>query len=110
MPKPDVFIFEVSQKNFPSSVIDNSHKLPVLIEFMGVWSGSCIAMLDNITKLATEFAGEFIFAKVDIDEQPELKAEYAIDNVPTLKVFKEGVVVKTEYGFMKDDELRELLK
>lgn len=75
-----------------------------------MWSGPCIAMSDNLAKLATEFAGEFIFAKVDIDEQPELKTEYAIENVPTLKVFKEGMVVKTEYGFMKDDELRELLK
>ncbi len=110
MSKPDVFIFEVSQKNFSSSVVENSYKLPVLVEFMGVWSGPCIAMSDNLAKLATEFAGEFIFAKVDIDEQPELKAEYAIENVPTLKVFKGGEVVKTEYGFMKDDELRVLLK
>jgi len=106
----DVFIFEVSQKTFQSAVIDNSHKLPVLVEFMGVWSGPCIAMADNLAKLATEFAGDFIFAKVDIDEQPELKAEYKIENVPTLKVFKDGDVVKTEYGIMQDDELRELLK
>lgn len=110
MSKPDVFIFEVSQKTFQSAVIDNSHKLPVLVEFMGVWSGPCIAMSDSLAKLATEFPGEFIFAKVDIDEQPELKAEHAIENVPTLKVFKGGEVVKTEYGFMKDDELRVLLK
>ncbi len=54
MPKPDVFIFEVSQKNFQSSVVENSRKLPVLVEFMGVWSGPCIAMSDNLTKLATE--------------------------------------------------------
>ena len=110
MSKPDVFIFEVSEKTFQSAVVDNSQKLPVLVEFMGVWSGPCIAMSDNLAKLATEFAGEFIFAKVDIDEQPELKAEYKIENVPTLKVFKDGEVVKTEYGFMKDDELRVLLK
>ena len=110
MSDQDVFIFEVSKSNFNTSVILNSHKLPVVVEFMGVWSGPCIAMSDNLSKLATEFAGQFIFAKVDVDEQPELMKEYSVENVPTLKIFKDGEVVNTEEGLQKDDELRETLK
>lgn len=110
MSNQDVFVFEVSKSNFNTSVVLNSHKLPVLVEFMGVWSGPCIAMADNLSDLATEFAGQFVFAKVDIDEQPELMKEYSVENVPTLKVFKDGEVVRTEEGILKDDELRELLK
>lgn len=104
------FIFEVSNKNFNSSVILNSYKLPVIAEFMGVWSGPCIQTADTLSKLATEFKGQFIFAKVDVDEQPELKETYDVKNIPTLKIFKDGEVVRTEEGLLKEDELRELLK
>ncbi|MFK5915010.1 MAG: tetratricopeptide repeat protein [Woeseiaceae bacterium] len=106
----DIYIFEVSKSNFNTSVILNSHKLPIVVEFMGVWSGPCIAMSDNLSKLATEFSGQFIFAKVDIDEQPELMKEYGVENVPTLKIFKDGEVVLTEEGLQKDTDLRGLLK
>jgi len=106
----DVYVFEVSSSSFNTAVILNSYKLPVLVEFMGVWSGPCIQMSDNLSSLAREFAGEFIFAKVDIDEQEALKKEYAIENVPCLKVFKDGKVVKTEEGLLQDEDLRELLK
>jgi len=104
------FIFEVSNSNFSSAVILNSYKLPVVTEFMGVWSGPCIQIADILTRFASEFKGQFIFAKVDVDEQPELKKTYGIENVPTLKVFIDGEVVRTEEGLLKEDELRDLLK
>lgn len=110
MSDQQAFIFEVSQNNFNSSVVLNSYKIPVVVEFMGVWSGPCIQMADTLAKLATEFSEQFVFAKVDIDEQPELKETYGIENVPTLKVFKDGEVVRTEEGLQQDTELRELLK
>lgn len=106
----EAYIFEVSQQSFDASVITNSHKIPVLVEFMGIWSGPCIQMSDQLSGLATEFAGQFVFAKVDIDEQAELKEEHAIVNVPTLKVFKDGKVVRTEVGQLNEVELRAILK
>ena len=78
MSDPETFVIEVSKNNFNTSVILNSYKLPVVVEFMGVWSGPCIQMSDSLAKLATEFKGQFVFAKVDIDEQAELKEEYSI--------------------------------
>lgn len=110
MSESEVFVFEASRNNFNTSVVLNSHKLPVVVEFLGVWSGPSIAMADKLKLLATEFAGQFVFATVDIEEQPELKAEYDIENVPTLKVFKDGEVVRSEEGYLNDDELRDLLK
>jgi len=108
--KNEVFIFEVSEQNFDSVVIQNSFKLPVLVEFMGVWSGPCIQMSDELSGLAQEFAAQFIFAKVDIDEQAELKTQFDIENVPCLKVFVNGEVVKTEEGLLNHAELRDVLK
>lgn len=110
MSDQDVYIFEVSENNFNTSVILNSHKVPVVVEFMGVWSEPCIQMEEILVALAKEFAGQFIFAKVDVDEQQELRKQYAVENIPALKVFKDGEVVRSEEGLMQEAELRELLK
>lgn len=106
----ETFIFEVNKKSFDEAVFLNSHKIPVFVEFMGVWSGPCIAMDNLFMGLAKEFAGEFIFAKVDVDEQPELRKEHNIENVPTMLVFKEGKCQRTETGELKEIEARALLK
>jgi len=110
MSKQDVFIFEVSKSNFDSAVIQNSHKIPVFVEFMGVWSGPCIQMSDELSELAKEFAGQFIFAKIDTDEQPELMKQFSVENLPSLKVFVDGEVVDTEEGQLSQQELRTCLK
>lgn len=110
MSQADALIFEISKKSFDTSVLLNSHKLPVVVEFMAVWSEPCIHLEASLVALAKEFAGQFIFAKVDMDEQPELIKEYAVKNVPTLKVFRGGEVVRTEEGLLETDELRQLLK
>lgn len=106
----EVYIFEISEKSFNSSVLLNSNKIPVVVEFMGVWSEPCIALSDMFSVLAREFAGQFIFAKVDIDEQQGLKEQYKIENVPTILVFKDAQVVRTEVGKMSEDEARAMLK
>ena len=106
----ETFVFEVNQKSFDQVVMLNSHKIPVLVEFMGVWSGPCIAMDNLFSGLAKEFAEQFIFAKVDIDEQPELRKAHKIENVPALMVFKDGKCQRTEVGELKENEARALLK
>ena len=106
----EAYIFEVSERNFGSTVILNSHKIPVIVEYMGIWSEPCVRLEDSLVALAREFAGQFIFAKVDIDEQKGLREEYGIQNLPTLKVFKGGEVVRTEQGLLNDEELSALLK
>ena len=103
-------VFEVNQKSFNQYVLLNSHKVPVIVEFMGVWSGPCVSMDLLFSGLAKEFPEKFIFAKVDIDEQKELAKEYKINNIPTCLVFKDGALVRTEEGELKELETRSLLK
>jgi len=110
MTQPQPCILEVSESSFNDSVLQNSHSIPVLVEFMGVWSEPCIRMSDELAALAQEFAGQFVFARIDVDEQPELRKAYAIENVPTLGVFRNGNVVQTEVGLLQRDELQALLR
>ena len=67
-------------------------------------------MADLFSDLANEFAERFIFAKIDIDEQPALREQYKIENVPTLVVFKDGQITRTEVGQLQETEARDLLK
>lgn len=103
-------VFEVGESGFARYVVDNSHKVPVLVEFLGVWSEPCIVMADVLENLAEEFTEQFVFAKVDIDEQPGLRDQFTIKNIPTLLVFKNGQVEFTQEGQMQEEELRVLLQ
>lgn len=106
----EALVFEVGESGFDRYVIENSHKVPVLVEFMGVWSEPCIVMADVLANLAKGFAEQFVFAKVDVDEQPGLRDKYSIKNVPTLLVFQNGEVTFTQEGQIQEDELLTLLK
>ncbi len=103
-------IFEVSDRSFDEYVIGNSNKVPVFVAFISVWSEHCIQMSDMLAALATEFAEEFIFAKVDIEENDQLKERYNINNIPTLKIFVDGHSVTSEEGKLAEEEARALLK
>ncbi len=103
-------IFEASQSNFEDLVVHNSSHIPVLVEFMGIWSEPCIKTEYVISDLAKEFPGDFLFAKVDIDEQEDLKEKFSVKNIPTIVVFKDGIEVQREEGELRSEELRVLLK
>lgn len=110
MSQQDAYIFEVRAENFNDLVLLNSYKLPVVVEFMGVYSGPCVALEQTLSNYAREFAGQFVFAKVDIDEQPALMEQYQIQNLPTVKVFKDTEVVRTEEGQMQEQEVAAMLR
>lgn len=103
-------IFEVSDSSFEKYVIGNSDKAPVFVVFMNMWSEPCNQTAELFSSLATEFAEQFIFAKVDIDENKGLVEQYNVENVPTLKIFVDGKAVISEEGNLSEDEARALLK
>ncbi|MBF6057044.1 tetratricopeptide repeat protein [Thiomicrorhabdus heinhorstiae] len=106
----DAYIFDITDKNFDDLVIQNSHQLPVILLFMGVYSGPCITMERSLSEYAKDFSGQFIFAKVDIDEQPELAKSFDIQNVPTTFVMRDGEIAEAVEGFIENEELGILLK
>ena len=106
----EAIIFEVSERSFDKYVINNSDKAPVFVLFMNVWAEPCIQTADMLSALAREFAEQFVFAKVDIDENKSLVERFDIENVPTLKVFVDGKAAITEEGQISEDEVRALLK
>ena len=106
----EALIFEVSESGYEQYVLMNSHKVPVVVAFIGVWSEHCMVVTDLFSSLAREFAEFFVFAKVDVDENPGLKQRCSIENVPTLVVFVDGEPARIEVGVLNEDEARVLLR
>lgn len=105
-----VLNFEVSQSNFNSVVLMNSYKIPVVTLFMSPSDVNCIELESMLSGYASEFAGQFLLARVDIDMEPGLKEQYQISNVPTIKIFRDTEMVHQEIGIVEANEFAAILK
>src|SRR5258708_6259681 len=90
------FCLEVNGDNFAAEGL-NSDK-PVLVDFWASWCGPCRAIAPVIESLALQFSGKVKVTKVNVDENPELSAQYQVRSIPTLLIFKDGAVVDGVIG------------
>jgi thioredoxin 1 len=73
---------------------------PTLVDFWAPWCGPCKAIAPVLEELATELAGKVSIAKVNVDDNDALSAEYGVRAIPTMLLFKNGAVVETLVGMM----------
>jgi thioredoxin 1 len=100
-------INEITKDQFRTEVLDA--KQPVLVDFYAPWCGPCRAMGPVLDALAAEFAGRAKLVKVNVDDAPELAAEYGITGVPTLIFFNNGNIVDSIVGMAPQRVLRSKL-
>ena len=97
----------IDQNNIQSEVM-NSDK-PVLLDFWAPWCGPCrmqAPILEDFAKTAADVK----VVKVNVDDNPELAQKYNIMSIPSLLVFKDGIVAKTAVGLHDKNGLTELCK
>ena len=82
---------------------------PVLVDFWAPWCGPCRSMEAPFAGLAAELHGRITFAKVNVDDNPDLARRYQIRSIPTLLLFEGGRVTRTIMGAQSAAALRELL-
>ena len=80
----------------------------VLVDFFAVWCGPCSRMSPIIEKLSEELS-DVVFVKVDVDEVPEVAAQFNVMSIPTLVYFEDGKPVRTQVGFTPEPLLRNFL-
>jgi len=95
--------------HFEQQVIELSKQQPILVDFWADWCQPCKALIPLLSKLSDEYQGAFILAKVNADEQQELVAAAGVRNLPTVKLYKDGVVVDEFMGAKTESELRQFL-
>ena len=103
------FAFDVSLETFDSAVITPSQEIPVVVDFWAPWCEPCKTLKPMLEKLAEEYAGRFLLAMVNADENPEIAQHFGVRSIPTVKVLFQGQLVDEFTGALPEAQLRAFL-
>ena len=104
------FAFDVSIEDFEAKVLQPAETVPVVVDFWAPWCEPCKVLKPMLEKLAEEFKGRFLLAKVNADENPELSQHFGVRSIPSVKVLYQGQLVDEFNGALPESQIREFLE
>lgn len=87
---------KVDNSNFKTEVMDSD--LPTVVDFWAEWCGPCKMIGPSLEELSEEMAGKVKITKLNIDENPDLAAQFGVRSIPTLLIFKDGEPAGMQVG------------
>ena len=85
-------------------------KKTLVVDFWATWCGPCRMLAPVMEKISEELAGRAEFAKIDVDENPDLAREYGIMSIPCVMVFKGGALADKKVGFVPQAAMQEFIE
>lgn len=100
---------DVTDDDFAQEVIERSRQTPVVVDFWAPWCGPCKALGPILEALAREMNGKFALAKVNIDDNQQLAAEFQVESIPFVVAFRGGQPIEAFRGLLPEAQLREFI-
>ncbi|MDH5572559.1 MAG: thioredoxin domain-containing protein [Gammaproteobacteria bacterium] len=100
------YIHAATYENFKTLVLDNSNQGPVLVNFWSAKAGPCLRLYPLLDTLIHHYKGRMLLINIDTQTEFKVTREYGITSVPTLKLFRNGEVMETIYGYQSETELK----
>ena len=101
-------LFTVTDESFQKEVLEAEK--PTFVDFWASWCGPCKMLGPIFEELSGEYSGKVKFAKVNVDENPKIPANYGVRGIPTLIMFKGGKVVDQVVGAVPKSQLENAVK
>jgi thioredoxin 1 len=89
-------VVHVGDDDFEAQVLQSD--TPVLVDFWAEWCGPCKMIGPSLEEISNELSGKVKITKLNIDENPELAAQFGVRSIPTLMIFKDGEVADIKVG------------
>lgn len=102
-------VASITIENAQSLLIEESFKRPVLVDFWADWCAPCKALMPILEKLAKEYEGAFLLAKVNADTENMIAGQFGVRSLPTVMLIKDGQPLDGFVGAKSEAEVRELL-
>lgn len=103
------YIVEATEETF-SALIEASQRVPVLVDFWADWCQPCQTLLPMLTKLANEYGGGFILAKVNADVEQGIASYFQVRSLPTVLVVWQGQIVEQLVGLQPESTYRQIIE